>query len=77
MSPIGLAIDDKGNIEFGKVGSNEEMSHFVVSLLGPFKGEGGGSRIETRVWLEQGVAAIHKLEESEICPALCYEDAYP
>ena len=34
-----------------------------------------GSGIETRVWLE-GVAAIHELEESENCPAFCYEDGY-
>ena len=64
------------------------MSHVVVSFLGRFKGEGGnrmhvfplasriGSGIETRVWLER-VAAIHELdEESENCPAFCYEDGY-
>ena len=64
------------------------MSHVVVSFLGRFKGEGGdrmhvfpllasrsGSGIEIRVWLER-VAAIHELEESENCPAFCYEDGY-
>ena len=77
----------KSNIELGRLGSNGEIPHVVVALLGRFKGEGGdrmhvfplasksGSGIETRIWLER-VAAIHELEKSENCPAFCFEDGY-
>jgi hypothetical protein len=77
----------KSNIELGRSGSNGEMSHVVVALLGRFKGESGdrmhvfplasktASGIETRVWLER-VAEIHCIEKTENCPAFCDEEGY-
>jgi hypothetical protein len=77
----------KANIDLGKTGSNGEISHVVVSLLGRFKGEGGDrmhvfplasrtkSGIETRIWLER-VVDILRSEKLENSPAFCFEDGY-